>query len=140
MPILVDSSVWIHFFRGTQTPQTNYLYANLGEIDFVTGDLILAEVLQGFRTGNDFREAKKALLSFEVFRMTGEENAIRSAQNFRYLRDSGFTVFKIIHCLIATFCISKNFALLHSDRNFDPFEKLLDLRVIQTASDSLTTQ
>ncbi len=132
MPVLVDSSVWIDFFRGIRKPQTNYLYANLGETEFVTGDLILAEVLQGFRTENDFRHAKKALLNFEVFRMIGEENAVRSAQNFRYLRDRGFTVSKTIDCLIATFCLSKDFALLHSDRDFNPFEKLLGLRVIQT--------
>jgi predicted nucleic acid-binding protein len=97
---------------------------------FVTGDLILAEVLQGFRTERDFRNAKKALLSFEGFRMSGEDNAIRSAQNFRYLRDHGFTVSKTIDCLIATFCLSKDFQLLHSNRDFDPFEKLLGLRVV----------
>lgn len=131
MPVLVDSSVWIDFFRGAKTPESNFLFANLGRIEFVTGDLILAEVLQGFRTEAQSRQAEKALLAFEVFRMVGGDNAIQSARNFRYLRGRGFTMSKTIDCLIATFCIAKNFELLHSDRDFDPFQKLLGLRVVQ---------
>lgn len=131
MPVLIDSSVWIDFFRGTRTPQTEYLYRNLGEKEFITGDLILGEILQGFRTERDFRDAKKALLSFPVYRMVGEENALRSAESFRYLRDRGYTVTKTIDCLIAVFCLTNNFQLLHSDHDFDPFEKLVGLRVVR---------
>ena len=130
MPVLVDSSVWIDYFRGTRTSQTEFLFSNLGKLEFVTGDLVLTEVVQGFRTERDFGDAKMALLSFEVFRMVGEENAIQSARNFRHLRDQGFTISKTIDCLIATFCISKDFQLLHCDKDFDPFEKLLGLRVV----------
>lgn len=130
MPILVDSSVWIDFFRGKRTPQSDYLNSHLGDLEFVTGDLILTEVLQGFRTERDFNDAKKALLSFQVFRMIGAENAIQSALYYRYLRDQGYTISKTIDCWIATFCLAKDFDLLHSDSDFDPFEKLLKLRVI----------
>jgi predicted nucleic acid-binding protein len=130
LPALVDSSVWIDFFRGNRTPQADYLFTNLGSKEFVTGDLILTEVLQGFRTERDFRDAKKALFSFEFFRMVGEANAIQAAVHYRYLRDHGFTVAKTIDCWIATFCLANNFDLLHSDSDFDPFEKLLGLRVV----------
>jgi predicted nucleic acid-binding protein len=124
--------VWIDFFRGSRTPESNYLNANLGKIEFVTGDLIVAKVLQGFRTERDFRDAKKALLSFEVYRMAGIDNAIRSAQNFRSLRDKGYTISKTIDSLIATFCLVNNFDLLHNDRDFDAYEKVFGLRVIHS--------
>ena len=130
MPALVDSSVWIDFFRGNRTPQGDFLALNLGKLEFITGDLILTEVLQGFRTERDFRDARKALLSFQVFRMVGEANAIQAAANYRYLRDKGFTISKTIDCWIATFCIANDFELLHCDSDFDAFEKLLGLRVI----------
>ena len=130
MPTLVDSSVWIDFFRGIRNRQSDYLSTKLGELEFITGDLILTEVLQGFRTERDFHDARKALLSFEVYRIVNEENAIRSARYYRFLRDRGYTIPKTIDCWIATFCITNGFHLLHSDRDFDPFEKLLGLRVI----------
>jgi predicted nucleic acid-binding protein len=98
--------------------------------EFVTGDLILTEVLQGFRTERDFRDAKKALLSFAVYRMVGETNAIQSAIHYRYLRDHGYTISKTVNCWIATFCLTNRFPLLHSDSDFEPFEKLLGLSVI----------
>lgn len=99
--------------------------------EFVIGDLILTEVLQGFRTERDFRDARKALLSFDVHRIVGEGNAIQSAIHYRYLRDRGYTISKTVDCWIATFCLANDFQLLHSDADFDPFEKLLGLRVIR---------
>ncbi len=130
MPALIDSSVWIDFFRGNRTPQSDYLALNLGKKEFVTGDLILTEVLQGFRTERDFRDARRALLSFQIFRIVGEANAIQAALHYRYLRDKGFTISRTVDCWIATFCLANGFELLHSDTDFDPFEKLLALRVI----------
>jgi predicted nucleic acid-binding protein len=130
LPILVDSSVWIDFFRGARNRQSDYLASNLGEIEFVVGDLILTEVLQGFRTQRDFNDARKALLSFEVQRIVSEANAIQSAVHYRFLRDQGYTIPKTVDCWIATFCLTNDFQLLHSDADFDPFEKLLGLRVV----------
>lgn len=130
MPALIDSSVWIDFFRGKRTPQSEYLSTNLGEKEFITGDLILTEVLQGFKTERDFRDAQKALLSFPVFGIVGHANALQAAAHYRYLRDRGYTISKTIDCWIATFCIANEFALLHSDSDFDPFEKLLGLQLV----------
>lgn len=56
--ILVDSSVWIDYFRGTMTPQTDRLEALLGSEPAATGDLMLTEVLQGFGSDRDFNQAK----------------------------------------------------------------------------------
>lgn len=128
---IVDSSVWIDYFNGKATPQTDLLDAALGQREIGLGDIILAEVLQGFRRQKDFEAARDALLRFPIFTMGGVEVALKSAENFRYLRSQGITVRKTVDCLIATFVIENDFSLLHSDRDFDPFEKHLGLRVVR---------
>jgi predicted nucleic acid-binding protein len=128
--ILVDSSVWIDYFNGKITKQTNLLDSLLGSELIVIGDLILTEVLQGFQQDRDFNKAKK-LLSALIFRqMLGRQLAIKSAENYRVLRKKGVTVRKTIDVIIATFCIANNLPLLHSDRDFRPMEKHLNLKAI----------
>lgn len=126
--ILVDSSVWIDFFRGTETAQTQQLDALLGTELLAVGDLMLAEVLQGFTTEKDFNQAKKLLLALDVVEVGGQEIAIQAAKNFRALRKQGVTIRKTIDTLIATKCIESGHALLYSDRDFDPFVEHLGLR------------
>lgn len=125
---LVDSSVWIDYFRGTTTPQTNILDALLGNEPVATGDLILTEVLQGFRTDRDFNQAKKLLTSLILIDLGGEAIAIQAARNYRALRSLGVTIRKTIDTVIATRCIEDNYHLLYSDRDFDPFVVHLRLR------------
>jgi predicted nucleic acid-binding protein len=129
LSLLVDSSVWIDYFNGTKTLQTDHLDNILGNELIVVGDLILAEVLQGFRLQRDFDLARAALLKFPIVEMLGRDVAIKSAENYRKLRARGITIRKTIDCLIATCCLENNFALLHSDRDFEPFEKHLGLQV-----------
>ena len=81
--ILVDSSVWIDYFNGKPTPQTDWLDSALGKEVIAIGDLILAEVLQGFQRDKDFRRAKALLLNFPFFEMLGQELAIKSALTYR---------------------------------------------------------
>jgi predicted nucleic acid-binding protein len=126
--ILVDSSVWIDFFRGTVTPQTERLDALLGSELLVVGDLILAEVLQGFSSERDFNQARKLLTALDVVTLGGPEIAIQAARNFRTLRARGVTIRKTIDTLIATRCIESDYALLFSDRDFEPFVEHLGLR------------
>ncbi|MAT98693.1 MAG: VapC toxin family PIN domain ribonuclease [Anaerolineaceae bacterium] len=133
MSLLVDSSVWIDYFNGQTTAQTDHLDAILGQREIVIGDLILAEVLQGFRRQKDFEQARVALLRFPVLPMVGQEFAIQSAKNYRTLRANGITIRKTIDCLIATFCIENGFQLLHSDRDFDPFAEHFNLQVVKPA-------
>ena len=125
--ILVDTSVWIDYFNGRDTPQTETLDALLGAEPLGIGDLILTEVLQGFRSDADFRTAKALLTSLTFFELLGAENAIRSAQHYRALRQGGVTVRKTIDVIIATFCITGNHALLFADRDFEPFVAHLGL-------------
>ena len=128
--ILVDSTVWIDYFNGVKTPETDYLDQVLGEQVLLVGDLILAEVLQGFRHDADFNRARQALLSFQTVQMLDPDLAVQSAQNYRTLHTQGITVRKTIDCLIATYCIESGHTLLHSDRDFDPFENSLGLSVV----------
>lgn len=127
--ILVDSSVWIDYFRGVTTPQGEMLDALLGSEPLAIGDLILAEVLQGFQSERDFNQARQLMTSFEVVNLVDADMAIQAAKNYRALRAQGITVRKTIDTLIATSCIQKGLVLLHNDRDFDVFATHLGLRV-----------
>lgn len=128
--IVVDTSVWIDYFNGTDTPQADTLDALLGHEAIALGDLILVEVLQGFRSDRNYRQAKSLLTSLTVFEMLGAENAVRSADHYRALRARGVTVRKTVDVVIATFCIADGHALLYSDRDFDPFVEHLGLESV----------
>ena len=118
--MLVDSSVWINYFNGISTWQTDLLDHYLSNTPVIIGDLILTEVLQGFLSDTDFETARN-FLSALLFRQIGGYNvAIQSAQNYRTLRKAGVTVRKSIDIIITTFCIIEGLTLLHDDRDFDP--------------------
>ncbi len=126
--ILVDSSVWIDYFRGTATPEAEKLDALLGVEPVATGDLILTEVLQGFGSDREFNQARKLLTSLVVVELGGQDIAIQASSNFRTLRARGITVRKTIDTVIATRCIESGHTLLFSGRDFDPFVHCLGLR------------
>lgn len=126
--ILVDSSVWIDYFNGRTTSRTDWLDTALGSEFLVMGDIILTEVLQGFQSDKDFATAKDLLLTLPFMEMGGQELAIESAMNYRFLRKKGVTVRKTIDVMIGTFCIHNRIALLHSDKDFEPMEKYLQLK------------
>ena len=128
--ILVDSSVWIDYFRGTITAQTETLDGLLGNEPLAIGDLILTEVLQGLHRDRDFDQARKMLTALTVIELGGQEIAIQASRNFRTLRKMGTTVRKTIDTVIATRCIESGYELLHSDREFDAFAEHLGLRVV----------
>jgi hypothetical protein len=128
--ILVDSSVWIDYFRGTMTAQTEILDALLGQEPLAIGDLILTEVLQGFDDERDFNEARQMLTALTVVELGGEEIAIQAAKNFQALRKLGVSVCRTIDTVIATRCIESGYDLLHNDRDFDPFARHLGLAVV----------
>ncbi len=128
--ILVDSSVWIDYFNGSQTPQADWLDSALGHTPIIIGDLILTEVLQGFQSDKDFKTAKDLLLSIPFLPMGGQDIALESAINYRLLRKKGVTVRKTIDVMIGTFCIHCHLPLLHDDRDFDPMVKFLGLETI----------
>jgi len=129
--ILVDSSVWIDYFNGTRSAETDLLDRLMGRRELLVGDLILAELLPGFRSGSDARRALERFEAFEFCTIGGLGVAIEAAGNYRLLRRKGFSVRTTSDALIATFCMIEGHELLHCDRDFDPFEQHLGLRVIK---------
>lgn len=128
--VIVDSTVWIDYLRGAKTPQTNWLESAINSQRIGLTDLIFCEVLQGVGNEKQFDEVRQTLLKFEVLEMSGVKLAVQSAKNYQSLRRRGKTVRKTIDCLIATFCILDDHELLHNDRDFDPFEESLGLKVV----------
>lgn len=127
--IIADTSAWIDYLRGIDAPHSNILDFELLHDRIGTGDLIIAEFLQGFRDDKDYREARRLMESLEYFDFVGKEMAIQASLNFRTLRKNGITIRKTIDVLIATFCIAHGFQLIHNDRDFDPMEEYLGLVV-----------
>ena len=128
--ILVDSSVWIDYFNGRKTWQTDLLEKLLSDVPIIIGDLILAEILQGFRSDNDYKTAKSFLSDLPLRQMGGYQVAVQSAQNYRTLRKKGVTVRKTIDVIIGTYCILEGLPLLHDDRDFEPMESHLSLKIL----------
>lgn len=128
--ILVDSSVWIDYFNGTVTPQTEKLDHLLGSEPLAIGDLVLTELLQGFTGEREFEQAHRLLSSLTVVDLGGRYVAIQAARHFRVLRRAGITIRKTIDSVIATRCILSNYDLLHCNRDFGPFVKHLGLRSV----------
>ena len=128
--VLVDSSVWIDYFNGRISRETDLLDTQLSRALVLTGDIILAEVLQGFRNDSDFRRAKALMEPLEFQEMLGLEVALLTATNYRKLRRKGITVRKTIDVMIASFCIRNKHTLLHADRDFSPMVRHLGLRTL----------
>jgi predicted nucleic acid-binding protein len=126
---LVDSSVWIDYFRGVTSPETDKLDALLSTEALLTGDLIVAEVLQGFSAESEFNTARQLMTThLSVASLVGPDNAVQAARNYRALSAQGVTIRKTIDTLIATYCIENGVSLLFSDRDFNPFVDYLGLR------------
>jgi predicted nucleic acid-binding protein len=128
--IIVDTTVWVDYLRGTSSPYAEWLDRNLVAERLGLTDLILCEVLQGIVNDGHCDAVQKELQRFEVYETGTIELAIEAAQNYRRLRAAGRTVRKTIDCLIATFCLIEGHTLLHNDRDYDPFEEHLGLRVV----------
>jgi predicted nucleic acid-binding protein len=127
--MLVDSSVWVDYFNGISSRETDFLDQLLGREVLLTGDLILAEVLRGFTSQPDYRRASGLMSKLAYEDMAGREVALRSIAHYRSLRRRGITVRKTIDVLIASFCIVRGHSLLHRDRDFEPFQRYFGLSV-----------
>jgi predicted nucleic acid-binding protein len=122
--ILVDSSVWIDYFRGIKNPQTEHLDALLASADDELGvaDLVVFEVLRGFNSPKEQRHAQAMLLSTRVVDIGGLDNALMAAEHYRELRECGYTIRSPIDVLLACYCITHGHALLHRDADFESLQ------------------
>jgi predicted nucleic acid-binding protein len=129
--VIIDTTVWVDYFRGVRNPETDWLDVELDRQRLGLTDIILCEVLRGVHDDSAAAEVERRLRKLEVFATGGVELATDAARNYRVLRAHGHTVRKTIDCLIATFCIRSGHSLLHRDRDFDPFERHLELTVVR---------
>ena len=129
--IVVDTSVWIDYVNGIDSEQTELLHDALEHTRIITGDLIITEFLQGFRSAKDVVKGRQLMDALEYHDFVGRKLAIKAAEHYRTLRKNGITVRKTIDVLIATFCITHGYALLHNDRDFDAMEEILGLLVLR---------
>ncbi|MDC6166760.1 type II toxin-antitoxin system VapC family toxin [Paucibacter sp. XJ19-41] len=129
--LVVDSSVWIDFFAGHRNAAVDQLAQLLdhGEVRIVVPDLVLFEVLRGFRHERDLRQASLLMQGLSIEICGGEDTALAAVQHYRDLRASGYTVRSGIDVLVAAFCIENDYALLHKDRDFDALEARRGLKV-----------
>jgi hypothetical protein len=126
--ILVDSSVWIDYFRSADTAQVALLDSMFGRTRLAVGDLVAAEVLQGVRDEHEFKLVKKTFDLFAHVDLSDYDLAVKASENYRLLRSKGITIRKTVDTLIATRCIEDGLTLLHSDRGFVPFVEHLGLK------------
>jgi predicted nucleic acid-binding protein len=129
--IVADTSVWIDYLKGIKARHTDILDQELLQSRIITGDIIIAEFLQGFKDEKDYIQAKDIMNVLEYHDFVGKEIAYKAAQNFRRLRKKGITARKTIDVIIATFCIENGFPLIHNDKDFDPMEQYLGLKIIR---------
>jgi predicted nucleic acid-binding protein len=128
--VVVDTTVWVDYLQGVRNPETDWLDQELDRQRLALTDVILCELLQGLSNDAIARQIEDLLLRFEVFATGGVDLAREASRNYRAVRRRGRTIRKTIDCLIATFCIREGHSLLHRDRDFDAFEKFLELSVV----------
>lgn len=122
--IVVDTSVWIDYFNGKESDETNILDSSLGKQEVAVGDLIVLEILRGFRSDKDYNTAKKYLANLHQFNMLSPELALKASEYYRKLRKRGVTIRKTADIIIATFCIEKTPAALRGQRLHPVFRTL----------------
>jgi predicted nucleic acid-binding protein len=128
--VIVDTTVWIDYLNDIHAAHTDWLDAELVRRRLGLTDLILCEVLQGVRDERQAKAVRRELARFAIFETGGVDLSVAAARDYRTLRTHGYTVRKTIDCLIAAFCLREGHTLLHNDHDFDPFERVLGLRVI----------
>lgn len=127
--ILVDTSVWIDYFNGVSTKQTDSLDWILSAQTALMGDIILTEILQGFDSDKEFKLVREALDVLDCVQLGGKSLAIKTASNFRFLRSKGITIRKTVDMLIGSWCIEHEVKLLHNDKDFDQIATQLPLQI-----------
>ena len=130
--ILVDTSVWVDFLRGANSPQRRTLHRLIEEEeDIAITEIILTEILQGIKEDKDFQIIKDYLLEFPIHRPKGIETYLKAAQIYRDCRKSGKTVRKTVDCIIAAICLENGLTLFHKDSDFDIIEECTGLKALK---------
>ena len=132
--IVVDTSVWIDFFRDTGTWQVEHLTHLIADDEPVAlTDIVLTEILQGLGSDREARRVERRLIAFEVLRLEALDDFRRAASLYRQARSRGVTIRRTLDCLIASVCVRDDAPLLHADTDFDHLATCTDLRVVAHA-------
>jgi hypothetical protein len=127
--LLVDTTVWIDFFADRSEPHVAALHRFIeDEEDLCLCGIILAEVLQGIRSDEDYIKTREYFDDL-VFLPMRQSTFVRAAEVYRSLRKQGITIRKPVDCMIASVAIEHDILLLHNDRDFDYMAKYSNLRV-----------
>ncbi|MCL5772879.1 MAG: PIN domain nuclease [Firmicutes bacterium] len=123
--LLVDTSVWIEFFRRTESKYQLALHRLLQEdADICIADIVLSEILQGIKSDKDFNQVKNYLFKFPIYYLKDAGSYAEAAQIYRACRKKGLTIRRTIDCIIARIAIENNLILFHNDRDFDTIAKV----------------
>jgi len=130
--ILIDTSVWIDFFRGVNSPQRWMLHTLIqDEDDIAICGIILTEILQGVKEDKKFQQINEYLLELSVYEPKGIETYRDAARIFRLCRKQGKTIRSTIDCLIAAVCIENNLSILHKNQDYDAICQCSSLKVLK---------
>jgi predicted nucleic acid-binding protein len=129
--ILIDTSAWIDYFNGIDNKTTELVDRILDTEPVLIGDLIYCELLQGFKTDEQYNEIKELLSNLTHVELVGFAIAEKAALNYRNLRKKGITIRKTMDMIIATFCAENNVMLVHKDRDFDFLSEPLGLTILK---------
>jgi predicted nucleic acid-binding protein len=133
--IVVDTSVWIDFFRDAPTWQVEVLSELIGEDAGVAiTDVVLTEVLQGVADDRAARRVERSLGAFDVLRLADLDDFRRAARLYREARRKGLTIRRTLDCLIASVCVREDLPLLHADDDFDRLAASSKLRIVTPGS------
>jgi len=132
--ILVDSSVWIDYFRGARNRPVQqlltWLQGGKATVDLGVADLVVFEVMRGFASPKEQKRAHDLLLALDIVEIGGLDNALLAAAHYSALRTQGYTVRSPIDVLLASYCIRHGHMLLHRDADFDVMAALRGLQVM----------
>ena len=128
--VLIDSSVWINFFNGSETESVQTLEDLIAaEEDVCISGYILTEVLQGFRDDRAFETVRRQLLKLTIFDLNVPDSYIKAAQLYRRCRKQGITIRRTADCIIAQTAIENKLLLLHDDADFDKIAQVCPLKI-----------
>jgi predicted nucleic acid-binding protein len=128
--ILADTSAWVEYLRATGS-QTHTTMRRLiaQEVDLVTTDVVVMEILAGARTEERLLQLRRLLNRFELVPVVGLADFEAAADIYRRCRRRGETVRKLTDCLVAAVALRAKAEVLHSDRDFEVITSHFPLQV-----------
>ena len=128
--VLVDTSVWIHFFKGTQTSQVAILEDLIqSDEDLCISGVILTEVLQGIQSDIDYRRTLDYFATL-IYLPMDQSSFVLAGNLYRGARRMGLTIRSTIDCLIAACAIHHSIPLLKNDRDFQAIARCSRLKLL----------